>query len=129
MPQRLTNEDIDSRLKDRNIKRIDNYINKRTPIQFQCSTCDYMWKTEPQGIINHGTGCPQCAGRAKLTNDIIDLRLKNKNKNIKRIGSYVGAGVPIQVQCLIEDCNHIWKIYPNNIASSNSGCPKCAGNA
>lgn len=56
----LTNEEIDKRLLLHNIKRVGNYINMRTHIDFQCINCFYIWKTAPGTILGSETGCPLC---------------------------------------------------------------------
>jgi hypothetical protein len=130
MRPKLTNEIIDYRLlcNKRNIKRIGNYIDNKTPILFQClvENCKYQWMARPYNILNK-RGCPQCVGLVRLTDQIIDERLKNTT--IKRIGKYINCKTPIDFQCLIECCKYIWMACSNNILNNNTGCPKCAGNA
>lgn len=57
---KLSNEEIDTRLQNRNIKRLGNYINTDTPIEFQCleEDCKNIWKASPANIINKYRGCP-----------------------------------------------------------------------
>lgn len=56
--QTQTNKIIDIRLINRNIKRLDNYINTNYPIYFQCliNGCGHIWKTSPDKILNSGPG-------------------------------------------------------------------------
>lgn len=56
---KLSNEDIDFRLEGRDIKRLDDYINIDTPINFKClkEDCQNVWKASPANI-NKGRGCP-----------------------------------------------------------------------
>lgn len=125
--KRLTNEEVDRRLNITNIRRVDDYINKRTPILFKCISCNYEWKTRPQGVINHKTGCPNCNSNIRLTNEIIDEKLKDKN--IKRISSYITGSSQITVQCLIKDCGHVWELYTFYLSGNYfHGCSKCAKN-
>ena len=125
MNKKLTNEIVDTRILDRSIKRLDDYINNKTPIRFQCliSTCNYIWPTAPTDLINKGHGCPQCAGELKLTNEIIDERIKGRP--IKRLDAYQGNKVKIRFQCLVSTCNYIWPTRPSVIYLDGSGCPKC----
>jgi hypothetical protein len=60
--RRLTNKDVDDILKNRSIKRIGDYINNRTKIEFQCLICDHIWNTIPSSIFQ-GTGCPTCKSK------------------------------------------------------------------
>ena len=128
MVAKLTNEIIDQRLSIKNIKRLDNYINFDTYIKFQClkQDCNYMWSARPHNLItSNNCGCPKCAGNIKLTNEIIDIRLKNRD--IKRLDNYINNHTNINFKCLIENCNHIWSAKPSNITCiGQRGCPKCA---
>lgn len=56
-----TNEYMDQFLIDNNIqiKRIGNYINNSTPIEWKCLTCDHCWSVTPQSILKL-RGCPNC---------------------------------------------------------------------
>lgn len=58
--QRLNNDIVDARLKDRPIIRLGNYINNHKHIKFKCTQCEFEWMAQPQHIFN-GTGCPVCA--------------------------------------------------------------------
>lgn len=126
MSKKLTNEIIDFRLFNRNIKRIDNYIDYNTPIMFACKKCNYNWKVSPGGLSNKKSwGCPNCSRNVKLSNKIIDERLINRN--IQRIGECVNTHHPIEFKCLNNNCNYIWLASPKSVTVSNTGCPSCAG--
>lgn len=127
MRQKLTNKAVDDRLYNRKIKRLDNYIDIDTKINFQClvQSCGYTWSAKPDNILNNGRGCPKCAGRLPLTNLIVDERLKDRN--IKRLTDVVNSRSKIYFQCLILYCNHIWDATPNDVVNSKTGCPSCAG--
>jgi hypothetical protein len=65
-----TNEDIDLFIDSHNLplKRIGEYINSYTKIDFQCDMCDYIWMVQPCEITRigsrgkgNGSGCPKCA--------------------------------------------------------------------
>lgn len=58
---KLNNSIIDERLKNLNIKRIEQYISARLKIKFQCLICNHIWKTQPSHILNDKSGCPNCA--------------------------------------------------------------------
>lgn len=122
MAVKLTTEAVDNRLLDKNIKRISDYINTYTKIQFGCLICHYVWYAKPNSIINVGTGCPHCAGNSQLTNDTVDARLQNRN--IQRLDDYININFKLNFKCLI--CNHIWKSSPNEILNSNAGCMRCS---
>ena len=58
--RKLTNEDIDKRLSNRNIQRLDDYINSYTKINWKCLICDYKWLSKPAVVISSECGCPKC---------------------------------------------------------------------
>ena len=120
---RLDTKIVDEHLIERNIKRLDLFINNKTKINFKCliETCGHTWKTGLGSILNHGTGCPKCAGLVKLTNKIVDERLTNRN--IKRLDEYINAVTEINFQCL--NCDYTWMATPSRIFNG-SGCPQCA---
>lgn len=64
-------------------------------------------------------------GKLKLNNDLIDLRLKNQNRNIKRLDNFEKVHNNIEWQCLIIECGFIWSASVSNILYY-SGCPSCA---
>lgn len=118
----FTNEIIDQRLTGRNIKRIGDYINSDTKIKWECEICDYAWETSPNNIRT--TGCPQCAGTVKLTNEIVDQKLIGRN--IKRLDNYINNKSKIRFQCLVETCHYIWYAAPVKILVANHGCHMCS---
>lgn len=122
--KRITEQEVLKRLIDKNIKLIGEYKNNRIPTEFECTKCNYKWFTQSDHIFNNH-GCPKCAGRLKLSNQIIDERLKS---NIKRLGnflpSYKGNKNKIEFECL--DCKYKWFGFPNDyISYKKCGCPKC----
>jgi hypothetical protein len=62
----------------------------------------------------------------KWSNELIDEKLKEDNRPIKRIGNYGGIETPIDFLCLIDECQCIWKARLYSIFRG-SGCPRCAG--
>ena len=76
--KKLTNIIVDEKLSDRNIKRIDNYTGNHIKINWICLICNYTWAAMPYAILNSKTGCPKCANKVKLTNEIIDQRFESR---------------------------------------------------
>lgn len=118
----ITNEEVDRRLEGRQMYRIGNYVKSDEKLLFGCKKCGYEWNASLTSAIRAKIGCPRCAGNARLTNDIIDERLKNKS--IYRIGHCLNCSEKIEYGCHI--CGHIWKATSDNISRGISGCPKCS---
>lgn len=66
MPEKLTKEIVNERIKDHNIVLIDDYINSKTKSTFKCQH-NHEWKARPNGILR-GTGCPTCSVTGYKTN-------------------------------------------------------------
>lgn len=119
---RLTNDVIDQKLVGRDIKRISDAAGIHSKIEWECLICSYNWFAEPNSILNGDRcGCPNCSGKARLTNEIIDQKLIGRN--IIRVDGVINARTKIMWECLI--CNHQWKTTPNKIFSKETGCPEC----
>jgi len=77
---KITNEVIDERMKNRKIKRIGNYIDKDTPIEWVCLETGDIWKCLPNNIFR-GYGNPNLK-TYKREKDILNL-LKKNNENFE----------------------------------------------
>ena len=61
--RKSNNETVDARLAGRGIKRIGEYINNNTKIEWECRVCGNRWEATPDNVLNNGRGCPECARR------------------------------------------------------------------
>jgi len=52
----------------------------------------------------------------KLTNEIVDQRLIDKN--IQRLSNYQGNKILINWKCLKKECGYIWEAIPNSILNN-----------
>lgn len=105
------------------IIRLGTVINSQLPILFKCVKCTHEWKTRPTKILATGTKCPKCSNRIKLTNKEVDVRLLEKQLNIKRLDEYVNTNTKLKWQCL--QCSGVWYARPANIFNFHTGCPHC----
>lgn len=118
-----TNTSVDADIVDKQITRIGNVISASKSILWQCNKCQYMWETTPICITRtEGTGCPNCSNKQRLTNDLVDLRIKKLNLSIKRIGVVKNTHTKIQWECSKQ---HTWYATPVSIFSHGTGCPHC----
>ncbi len=58
----------------------------------------------------------------RLTNDIVDERLKVNTQGTIRISSYINGSSKITFQCKL---GHQWEAIPGSVMSAKSGCPVC----
>lgn len=128
---RRTNNDYIEELSIKNpsIESLENFKGMSTPILHKCKIHNVKWLVSPDNILR-GHGCKEC-GKDKTrdknckTHEEYVGELEIVNKNIKVIGTYKGANIPILHKCLID--NFEWNAQPLNILSGK-GCPKCANN-
>jgi very-short-patch-repair endonuclease/predicted nucleic acid-binding Zn-ribbon protein len=120
--RRLTNEIMDKRIKNRPIVRLGEVVDTETCVLWKCTIDGLEWMARPNDI-SKGKGCPKCAGKLPITNEIMDERLKDKQ--IQRLGNIINSGSRILFRCLVD--GHEWMATPSSV-SYKSGCPKCAGN-
>lgn len=52
-------------LVDSSIEVLGRYKNANTKIRFRCKRCGNEWLTRPSVILNHRSGCPECAKRKR----------------------------------------------------------------
>lgn len=129
--KKLTNNAVDQRINGRSIKRIGNYINSKTKLEFQCllESCNHIWFAEVSSVINAGNGCPKCGRRKtfekttrteKEVNDILEPR------QIKLISQYINNATYSDFKCLKLSCGFEWNAICRNVLNNGRGCPKCA---
>lgn len=124
----LTSLDIDLRLQNRTVKRIGEYINCISKLEFQCLICDFTWLSTTTSVIANKNNCPKCSDRLKLNNNIIDEKLKKNNSTIIRVGDHIKYGNKITFKCIADNCNYIWSALPSGVINGNNGCPSCSYN-
>jgi Zn finger protein HypA/HybF involved in hydrogenase expression len=99
-----------------------NFINTNTKIEIICSIHGSFWQTP--AMHKRGSGCPNCSGKNKTTDDIIlDFKKVHLNKyNYSKV-EYVSAKKKVEIIC--SEHGSFWQTP--NMHLYGSGCPKCAG--
>lgn len=120
--KKYTKQSINEEIKNRNIILIGLYKNTIQISKFKCLICGKTWETSAKNVLN-GSGCSRCSGKEKLTNDIVDFKLKNENRSIIRIGNVIDGQEKTDFKCLI--CDYIWSASPSAVLHK-TGCIKCA---
>ena len=106
-----------------NIIPLEKYIDSKTKIKFKCLKCQYEWETIP-GILFSGSGCPNCAGRPKITTESFKKRMIEINPNIEILGEYINIGTKIKYRCKV--CGYEGCATPNYLQDGNK-CLNCMG--
>ena len=120
----LTKEIVNSRIEDRGIVMLGEYVNNSTKTEFQCSE-GHTWKTMPDSVLS-GYGCPKCGSKKagkkrRLTTDTINERLAGRG--IVLLGEHVTANTKALFRC---NQGHTWMATPGSVMNKN-GCPHCSG--
>jgi hypothetical protein len=99
----------------------ENYVNIKTPLQWRCEK-GHEWKNSLNGVRNQRQWCPYCAGKAKLTIELMqtiaDLR---GGKCLSDV--YVNGSTKLKWCCAH---GHQWLATPDNVKNRGSWCPICA---
>jgi hypothetical protein len=116
---RLSNQTIDEFLKETHFKRIGEYKNNCTSLQFLCIKHNKIFETSWGNLsakCKKGTGCSECVKeKLRLSNEIIDERLIGRN--IKRIGNYITANEKIEWEL---DDGYRWFATPANVLTKTN---------
>jgi predicted nucleic acid-binding Zn-ribbon protein len=85
--QTLSQEEYDKRLKNanNNIVRLGEYINLKTHILHQCTTCEHTWSTVPPSVLR-SAGCPECGKshyRERWTREVLEELFGTKFPSIR----------------------------------------------
>lgn len=119
--RRLTKSAIRERLASRGIELIGEYSHANAKTMFRCRE-GHTWNAIP-GSVMSGNGCPHCAGRVHLTQEMVNERIANRG--ITLLGDYMGLHTKTLFQC---DDGHTWKTTAS-VVIYGSGCPHCNGQA
>ena len=69
--QKLSDKEVSRRLKKNNIKLIDEYKTMNKKVKVSCLKCKYEWSALGSCLLGHETGCPNCANKVPLTEEIV----------------------------------------------------------
>ena len=120
-----TKESIKQKLENdgRTIIMVGDYLGTKISTDFECLVCGYVWPIT-YSSIQQNSGCPQCYGNVKTTNEDIDKIIKEENRPIERLENIVNTVTKMKWRCLVDGCNHIWGTSWSNI-KKGTGCAEC----
>ena len=129
MTRRFSKKYISSVLYDKKLEWLNKekgYKNRKTIMNLQCKTCNYIWSVQFKSI-EQNKGCPKCAGKAQHTSQEVYKILKDRNiiwLNLNK--PYKNNYTKLDLQCNNKNCNHIWSTTLTSIIDTDTGCPKCS---
>jgi T5orf172 domain len=113
----LSLKTIQQRLALKGISLIGPCVKTKEKTVFACRE-GHTWSANLGSVLNT-SGCPHCSGRAKLTREDIEYRLRRKN--IHLIGGFYGMDEAALFGCAK---GHQWEATPK-IALQRKYCPEC----
>ena len=127
--KRLTELVISERLMGRGISLIaGSFKNIREPARWVCLSDPNHGEflAPPKQIIHARGGCPLCGKVGRLTDEIVQLKIKGRPLSLV-IGSLKGSDQKAEWKCLTDSSHPNWHATPSAVINSNSGCPVCSG--
>lgn len=129
MPRKKTTEEIDLLVESRPLRRVGEYVNYDTKIEWSCTICFHTWSASPGSIISLGSGCPVCgqerAGRAKSAGQLDRVMATLTTKGITLVSPYTRIKDRHDLRCDV--CGFEWRTTLNIIVNHNRGCARCSG--
>jgi predicted nucleic acid-binding Zn-ribbon protein len=122
MIKRISAEEYDKKIISSNKIRLTEFTKMHDIGKFKCLICNYEYITTFINVYRNG-GCKSCSGKVKLSFDIVNNRLLDRN--ITLISNYINNKTISKFKC--GKCEHEWKAKSENVLHG-SGCPKCANN-
>jgi hypothetical protein len=114
---------VEQILKKKYLKLISPFTRVIDRHTVQCVNCCQQRQVLLNNIVNKKySKCPYCSGLQKLTNEVIDSRLKENKSLIVRIGDVVNARQKIQWKC---NNGHLFNAGPDSILNKKVGCSRC----
>jgi hypothetical protein len=114
--RRTKKEDLQKRLRSKEISVISNYVDEKTSIHLRCDICEHPWKTTPSSVRgtpsnSDGTGCPKCNGGVEISEDVINERAKffverYHGKIINEERRFSGGRERYQLEVQCKETNH-----------------------
>ena len=116
-------KEIESVNNGRYLTHLTRYETKRTKVEVQCATCNHVWKTRPDNLLN-GSACPKCV--TDNTESFIK-KLHNKHPNLFITDEvvYVNYRTRVKVACTL--CGHKWSNTPAKLLFYGERCKYCFG--
>ena len=124
----LTEYEIKKRLTNRSYTIVDGSYNpKRKTATWVCLEAQNHpnWTTGVKSVLYQNTGCPECVGNAKLTEEKVLERLLGRPIHLIR-GTLSGSRRRARWKCLNNDSHPSWGATPDSVLGG-SGCPACTG--
>lgn len=110
------------------VRWVGTYSGAHSKAVCRCTVDGFEWGASVDNLLNHGRGCPQCAGRRRWTaNERIEqINAKPNISFVRWEGVYTGVRTKAICRCEIDGFE--WAVSVNELLNHGCGCPRCAGN-
>ena len=110
-----------------NIKVVENYINAKTKIWFECMDCGHKWLSSPDNILCRN-GCPKCSlinrgKKRRKTNEQFLQEMEDRHPELIVNSEYISSNIKVNCTCKI--CGHTDDYYPATLTHGTGGCFIC----
>lgn len=124
--ERITASVIQRKIQNRNVTLLSEEV--ASSIEFatwgcKTDTSHKSWSATVSSVLG-GSGCPECAGNAKLTGEIINERLAGRAIRIDE-SSFKSSGQHARWLCLAGRSHPVWSANVSSVLQG-VGCPSCA---
>lgn len=112
------------------IKILENYVDAKTKIWFECLVCKHKWASSPDNIL-HNNGCPRCTlikrgKKRRKTNEQFLQEVAARHPELIVNSEYISSEVKVNCTCKI--CGHKSDYYPATLTHGSGGCFVCGNN-
>lgn len=125
MPKKVDMEVFSAALALREIKMISKYRGMNWGGSFQCAK-GHGWLATPGNVFHKKKGCPTCSGNARLTVEIVNIRLREMKSSLRLCSSYTNNITATSFVCI--QCRRTRSLVPAAVLAGH-GCAYCSGNA
>ena len=104
------------------------FSNSRSKALCRCEFDGFEWESIANNIINHGRGCPQCAGKRRWTSEeyieMVNVAGRGRFCFSRWDGEFKNGKTKAIIKCLVDGFE--WTSYISPLIRRGCGCPKCA---
>ena len=108
------------------VRHVQNGVQSKIPLT--CLSCGEEWLPCTNDLINHGRGCPFCAGVAPWTFPRIQKEMKERPEiDMSKVTEDHIKGIRSELPVSCTDCDYAWNPSIESLVVNKSKCPQCNG--
>jgi len=128
--RRWTSQEREQQINDKPnitfVRWVGAYKNNKSKAVCRCETDGFEWTASISGLLNHNSGCPQCAGQRCWASEEREEQI-NCLQNISFVrwadGGYENSRSKVVCRCDIDGFE--WQANAANLIRGNAACPQC----